>query len=332
MPSVTRSAADGANSEASHLRVAQEQRMRIMRALVDVLAEHGFAGATVGLVLARARASSRTFYQLFDGLEDCLVGVMDRVLEQVVVLASRELEGAECWQDGLRAALAAVLAFFDSDPELAQVCIVQTLAGGPVVLEHRERVVGAFRLPVVERIEREVSPVSPLTAEGVMSSVLGIMHAHMVARKPGRFIELLGPLMGLATAPYLGARGVEREIEQGDELAREILSGDSRRAALEQPTRQETGQGGALPAMLDNPNARRPRECLIFIAEHPNSSGREVAAGIGVAHQSQISRLLAYLVKEKLVTKCSEGAGKRNAWRLTPRGEEIARALSEERQ
>jgi AcrR family transcriptional regulator len=330
-PKRAKQSGNGGASAKTREQVVQEQRARIMQGLVEVLAERGFAGATVGLVVTRARVSTRTFYQLFDDVQECLIAVMDRALEQVIALASREFERAECWQDGLRSAFAAVLTFFDTEPELARVCIVETLAGGPVVLAHRERTTAAFRLPVVERIERDVPQVSPLTAEGVMSSVLGIMHAHIVAQKPGPFIELLGPLMGLAMAPYLGARGVEREIEQGDKLARAILNGDFPRIPPDQGLRQNPGHDAALPAILGNQSTRRARECLLFLAEHPESSNRETAAGIDIAHQSQISKLLAYLFQEGLVTKCSEGRGKRNAWRLTPRGAEIAQALSERR-
>jgi DNA-binding IclR family transcriptional regulator len=91
----------------------------------------------------------------------------------------------------------------------------------------------------------------------------------------------------------------------------------------------------ALPATLANPGARRARECLLFLAEQGgrglSPSNREIAVGIGVAHLSQISRLLAHLAEEGLVVKRSEGAGKRNAWRLTPRGQEIARGLAGQR-
>jgi AcrR family transcriptional regulator len=85
----------------------REQRERIMQALVEVLAERGFAGATVGLVVTRARVSTRTFYQCFDGLEECLIAVMDSVLEQAVALVSQTLREAEGWQEGVRSALAA---------------------------------------------------------------------------------------------------------------------------------------------------------------------------------------------------------------------------------
>ncbi len=76
-----------------------------------------------------------------------------------------------------------------------------------------------------------------------------------------------------------------------------------------------------LPSKVSNPRAHRVRQCLVYIADHPGSSNREVAAGIGVNHQSQISYLLRALVEVDLVNKTSEGIGKRNAWRLTPHGE-----------
>jgi hypothetical protein len=89
------------------------------------------------------------------------------------------------------------------------------------------------------------------------------------------------------------------------------------------------GSGEALPAILGNPNARRARECLLFLADHPDSSNREIAIGIGVTHQSQISKLLSCLLRESLVAKRSEGVGRRNEWRLTRHGEAMSRALPE---
>lgn len=313
---------------------APEQRERIMQALVEVLAERGFAGATVGLVVRRARVSTRTFYRCFDDLQECLIAIMDSTTEQAVALASRELEEAGRWQDGVRSALALVLAYFDREPELARVCFVEALAGGPVVLAHRERLIEAFRSPVIERIEREVPNVSSLAAEGVLSSVFGIMHAHIVVEKPGPFVELLGPLMGLIMAPYLGAREVQREIEQGDGLARAILNGDSRWSPPVEASRWDAELGAAPDATvfptLGNATARHLRECLLFVAEHPDCSNREVGVGIDLVHQSQVSKLLAHLLREGLATKRSEGQGKRNAWRLTPSGERTALALPQQ--
>ena len=315
--------------DASREHVVPEQGERIARALVEVLAEHGFAGTTVELVVKRARVSTRTFYKCFDSLQECLIAIMDSTLEQVVALASQEFQREECWKDGVRSTLAAVLCYFDREPELARVCMVETLAGGPVVLTRREHLLEAFRLLVLQHIERDAPQVPPLVAEGVMSSLLGIMHARIVTEKPGPFIELLGPLMGLIMAPYFGARGVQREIERGDKLARAILNeGSSPPVARQKDTQLDATPDETFLANLGNATARHLRECLLFLAAHPGSSNREVGAGINVIHQSQISQLLSHLLREGLATKRSNGKGKRNAWRLTPGGEAIAQATT----
>ena len=80
-----------------------------------------------------------------------------------------------------------------------------------------------------------------------------------------------------------------------------------------------------MPAIQGSPRAY---QCLLFVAEHPGTSNREIANAIGVSHKSQISRLLSQLLKEGLAVKRSQGAGKRNEWRLTTFGEELARTLS----
>ncbi|HWY90508.1 MAG TPA: TetR/AcrR family transcriptional regulator, partial [Solirubrobacteraceae bacterium] len=72
---------------------------------------------------------------------------------------------------------------------------------------------------------------------------------------------------------------------------------------------------------------RRRRDILTFLAANPDSSNREIATSVGIRHESQISRLLSALAQNDLVAKRAEGAGLPNAWRLTPQGEETARAL-----
>jgi AcrR family transcriptional regulator len=306
------------------------QRTRILDALVAVVAERGMAGASVESVIARAEVSRHTFYECFPGLEEAVVAVMDRTLERVSILASSAFDRERSWRDGLRSALAAVLVFFDSEPELARVCIVETLAGGRVVLEHRERIVVAFRSPVIGRIEREVSQVSPLAAEGVMASVLGIMHTRIVTGKPGAFTELLGPLMGLATAPYLGARGMEREIEQGDELARAIAERRSPEPAHRAQVRAH------IPAMLLTTRAHRARLCLLYVADQGGRgltpSNQQVGEGIGISDRGQVARLLGRLAGLDLLVKRVGGPGRPNAWSLTTAGEQVARALSPSRE
>jgi AcrR family transcriptional regulator len=302
---------------------------RILAAIVEVVAERGCAHASVGLIVERAKVSRRTFYELFpEGVQDGLVAVMDITLEKAAAISTRAFEQEETWFDGMRAALAAMLAFFDSEPALARVCMVESLGAGPVVLKHRERVVRDFRELIVSRIEAEVPEVPPLAAEGVLASVMGVIHARMAANEQGPLVELLGPMMASIVKPFVtNEQTTLEEISRGDELARAILNGASPWVLPDRSSHHDA----PLRVDLVSPSRRRARECLLFLVEHPDSSNRQIAAGIDITHQSQISKLLASLALEGLVIKRSEGAGKRNAWRLAPRGEEMARALSEQR-
>ncbi len=306
-------------------------RERILGAIVQVVAERGYARAGVGAVLERARVSSRTLYELFPGgIDDGLLAVMDHGLERVSVLAARALEGEESWREGMRAALAAVLAFFDSEPELARVLVVETLAGDGVVRETRERTVGAFRALVVARIEGEVAHASPLAAHGMLASVMEIVRARLIAPEPQPLIGLLGPLMGLIVEHVAGWETAAEEARRGDELARAI---QAQAAAGGSPPPATAGSEIALPAILANPAARRLRECVLYLAEqgergsHPSNRG--VGAAVGVPHKSQVSRLLLQLQAENLAVKRSAGPGAPNEWQLTPHGREIAHALAE---
>jgi AcrR family transcriptional regulator len=218
-------------------------RDAILDAVVGIVAEHGVSDASVDLVLARTGVSRRAFYTCFEDLDECLVAVLNGALERAAPVVAEAFEREGSWWDGMRAALCEMLVFFESEPELARVCLVETQAAGPVVREHRERIFEAFRMLVVERIEGEVSHASPLAAEGLLASVVGIVNARLLARESRPLVELLGPLMGIVVGSFMDEPGVEREIERGNELARELL------AERGEEGQHESGQPGRSPGV-----------------------------------------------------------------------------------
>lgn len=315
------------------------RRDSILAAIVEVVAERGYARASVALVLERARVSRHTFYELFPGgLDDGLVAVMDMALQRIGGLVSPRLE-EDAWQDGVRAALAALLVFFDSEPALTRVCIVDTLGASPMVVEHREGIVRAFRGLIVARIEREIAHVPPLAAESAIASVMGIIYSRLIAAEQRLLIELLGPLMGTAVAPFAaGEEMIAEEQRRGDELAREIRDGDPR---WSQPAVASGGSGSGggddeveVPGVLLARRAHRLRMCLCYVAERggwgSGLSNQEVAEGIGVCHGGQVSALLGRLAGLGLVCKRAGGPGRPNAWSVSPEGERVVLALADD--
>jgi AcrR family transcriptional regulator len=309
------------------------RRDRILEVMVEVVAERGFAGASVRLVTVRAGVSSRTFYECFEGLEDCFTAVIDEATEQAGVLIMQAFARERSWRDGVRAALAALLVFFDSEPLLARMWLVEVLAAGSWALEHRERKIAVLSSMIVEHwsVPGEERPQAPVIA-GVMASVLGLIHTHLVTKEPRPLIGLLGPLMGLVTSPYMDPEAVALEIQQATELSRKIQQErhelSSRPSACAgAPRRVE------IPALLRNPKAGRARLCMRYLAEQggrgSSPSNHQVAAAIGVTHQGQISTLLARLHGLGLVVKYAGAPGHPNAWSLTAEGNQIAQALED---
>lgn len=293
--------------------------------MVEVVAERGFASASITLVLERAKVSRRAFDELFEGPEDCFVAILDHGLERAVALITSAFAREDTWWGGVRSGLASLLVFLDSEPSLAWVWLVESLAAGSWALRHRERnlaVLCSRMLASLPSSDRCSTP--PLAAQGAIASVLGIVHAHLVTDAPDPLLTLLGPLMGVIAAPYLGAASVQREILSGETLAAAIQAGEQLYALPEQPAELLL----EIPATLLNPNAHRARECLLFVADRPGSNNRQVAIGIGVAHQGQISTLLARLDALGLLAKRAEGAGYPTTWCLTPYGERVHGVLS----
>ncbi len=305
------------------------RRDSILDAVVEVVAERGVAGAAVGLVIVRAQVSRRAFYECFASLEDALIAVMNRGMQRATPLIVRGFAGTDSWQDGMRCALAAMLAFCDSERTLVRVCLMEAQTAGPLVRAHRERILEAFRALVVERIQSEVSPVSQLAPEGVLASVVGIVNSRLIAPEPQPLLELLGPLMGLIVGPFMDEAQVQREIERGNELARAMLAQSASRAA----TRADADTRVRVPAALLGSRAHRARLCLIYVAEQNerglSPSNRQVGDGVDLSHRGQVARLLGKLAALGLLVKRSAGEGYPNAWSLTPKGEAVARALAE---
>jgi len=298
-------------------------RARLLEAMADAAAEEGFAKVTVSGLCERAGVSRRTFYLEFDSREKCFLGLMEEGLRQASRLIIDAFPEAETWQQGIRDALAALLAFFESRPTLTRALFVESLAAGSWALEYRERSLGTL----TESILGHWNPPPragnhPLAAMTVMAAILAVIQRHLISDKREPLISLLGPLMGIVAAPYMRPDEVEAEMGRADSYARELRDGVRTPRFITRVPRVE------VPALLLDPRSKRARAALRYLAAHPGSSNRQVGAGVGVASHTQMSRLLARLMDLGLLTKTCASPGGANAWSLSACGEEILASIS----
>ncbi len=289
----------------------------MLSAAVEAIEENGYARLTVAQVINRAKVSRKTFYDLFVDREDCFLAVFERTLDQMQARVMEAYAQESSWREAVRAGLAALLIFIEEEPELARLCIVDALGGGPRVLEKRARVLVQVRR-VIDRgrnaatIRREPPKV---TAEGVIGAVFAVIHTRMLERSAKPYIGLHGPLMSMIVLPYLGTRAASRELARQAPQVR-------RRA------KAELGVGKDPMAGLDMRLTYRTVRVLTAIREHPGASNREVADRAGIADQGQISKLLSRLERLDLIENVDrlQLKGAPNEWCLTARGERVERA------
>jgi AcrR family transcriptional regulator len=303
-------------------RVAEIQRQRILGAITEVAAERGAANVTVAHVVARAGISRRTFYELFEDREACLLAALDEAILEAAAVVLPAYKAAGNWREQIRAGLGALLCFLEQQPGLGRLCVVEALGAGERALERRARCTAALIAAVdLGRGEgRGARQPPPMTAEGVVGAVFSIVHARILLRgvSGGRggaaapLTELLSPLMAAIVLPYLGQAAAQKELHKPTPLLK--TKSRSRRDPLEG---------------LDMRLTYRTVRVLMAIAGYPGASNRQVAEGSGISDQGQISKLLARLDGLGLIDNNGRGRlkGAPNAWRLTARGEEVEQAI-----
>ncbi len=297
------------------------QRSRLLAAAVVAVDELGYADTTVSDITSRARVSRRTFYELFANREECLAAVLEDVVALVEGdVAAAGLDGL-AWRERVRGGLWAILSFFDREPALARVCVVQALRGGAEVLGRREEILtGLARVVDEGRLDgARGGGCTPLTAEGVVGAAFAIVYARLLRGEPGPLTGLLGELTGMIVLPYRGAAAARRE------LSRPAPVGSLRAGGL-------AVSGSAVGDPLQGVSMRltyRTARVLQGVAECPGGSNREVAERAGIHDPGQVSKLLRRLESLGLLANTGEGhaKGEPNAWSLTPKGAKVAQSI-----
>jgi AcrR family transcriptional regulator len=320
------------SSSSARVRVSEMQRSRLLSAAAAVVSEEGYGHVTVAHITERARVSRRTFYDLFENREACLGALIEDVVGTIEgEIARADLDGLS-WRERVRGGLLAILSFFDREPVLARVCVVQSLRGGVDVLGRREEIFACLVTVLDEgRGESGSSSrgggVTELTAEGLIGASLAIVYARL-QRTDGSspsLVSLANELMSMIVLPYLGAAAARRE------LTRRVPVTQSGSEPGESSSSVVVASPGGDP-LAGVPMRLTYRTALVLgcIAERPGASNRVIGERAGVSDQGQISKLLSRLERLGLAVNGAQDShlkGEPNAWTLTDVGERVARHI-----
>ena len=294
----------GPSSPAAH-----HQRERLAAAMTVLAAEQGWQNVTVDMVCERATISKRTFYALFNDREDCFVLAVQRSVAWLIdEVAGAVVVAGEDWSARVGAALSAFYLNLDADRLRAWLIVIETVNGSD-----RARDVRRVALEQLVRLVDEGREAIPPTGTAAVGAVMELAYRHLTGPDAeSSMLPLIAPAAYLVFAPRLGRRAALVEAER--------IAG----AAVAVP------RVDAADHMVEDNALRLTRltECtLLYLAGHRGARNVEIAAAIGVEHESQISRHLRRLEDAKAARRTRDGRS--NAWELTALGERLAGELRE---
>jgi AcrR family transcriptional regulator len=201
--------------------VRSSQRERLLRAIVECVAEHGFEAATVPMTVATARVSSNAFYDLFTDKTDCFLAACDDVaaelLSELVVLAAEP-----DWIQAMRKGAHRYLVWWQQRPAFARAYLLSLQTAGTRALEQRERTYAMFRAMFTDLGRRarteepDLPPLSPLIPRMLVLTITELVAEEVREGRLDRLGELEEELSRLAIRLLSNDTTAARALANGD--------------------------------------------------------------------------------------------------------------------
>jgi AcrR family transcriptional regulator len=191
------------------------QRQRLLEATVEAVAEVGYAGLTVALVIERARVSRKTFYELFKDCEECFLATFQWGVAQLSSLALEAYHEESCWRDGVRACLATVLGFLDIERDWARLLVIESLAAGGLTVAARVELLEQLTLELERGAPQSDGEGSlPLASQAIIGGSMWVIYTNLLESPSQSLMDLHGPLMALTMLPYLDVSEARKELDE----------------------------------------------------------------------------------------------------------------------
>jgi len=171
---------------------------------------------------------------------DLVLAVVDDAVEQARAVMLAACGKSDTWVDAVRAALCALLAFFDRDPNRARFLVVSSFfSGEPAMRARRVRLLRelADALEAGRPGPPAASADPPFGTDAVVAAAAAILHARLLEEPVPPLSPLSASLMAWIVLPYLGVGAARGELARetsptGDSQVRAATAGAGSGAVL----------------------------------------------------------------------------------------------------
>lgn len=196
----------------------RSEREQLLEAMVRVAAEKGYEATTVSDVVELAGVSRATFYENFEGKEDCFLEAYDAVIDVLVAHVTSAFESAagEPWPRRIAVGLEALVELLAAEADIARMAMVEVTAAGDDARERYRAALARFA-PFLEEGRTYSGQGDALPADTARFAVGGATSMIFDEIRAGRGQELQRMLPDLVFAvlmPYLGPEAAEEEMRR----------------------------------------------------------------------------------------------------------------------
>jgi AcrR family transcriptional regulator len=196
----------GGHHGLSREQILESQRERLLAAIAQEVAANGYRATTITDVVKLASVSSRDFYEHFEGKEDCFLAAFEAVRDYLERLLTTAVATEPDWPHRVIAALRAALQFFASEPELARLCLIESVSATPTIaIRFREVVLACVPMLEPGRAETpDAADLPPSTEDSLLGGIISLVSHSIIAGETERLSKLLPDLVDFTLTPYLG--------------------------------------------------------------------------------------------------------------------------------
>lgn len=210
----------GGHHGLSREQILESQRERLLAAIAEEVAAKGYRATTITDVVKLASVSTRDFYEHFDGKEACFLAAFEAVYDHLEDVLRAATAAEPDWPHQVVAALRATLEFFAAEPDLARLCLVESVSATPTIaIRFREAVLAC--VPALA-IGRDLAPdggsLPPSTEDSILGGTISLAARSIGAGRVARLPDLLPDLVDFALSPYLGAERATRIAAESSAL------------------------------------------------------------------------------------------------------------------
>jgi AcrR family transcriptional regulator len=189
-------------------------RDRILAATVRVIADRGYAEATIAEIAAEAFLPAGDVLELVGDKEDCFLAAFSASTQRAYLIALERFTGDAPWPERVRDALAAFLETLAAEPEFVRACTLELPAAGDRALARLGAALEAYTVFLAPGVEAR--GYAALDAEIIAGGVFHVLHRYAREDRVEHVQEALPELTRVILAPFCAPAEIEAALVPAD--------------------------------------------------------------------------------------------------------------------